>query len=143
MVQQLIADRFHLSFHPARRELSVYVIVAGKSEPKLTKSANDPSGIPVGWGSPSGKLSVGNATMADLATFMQRYVTDRPVVDRTGIAGKYDLNLTWTPDDSKEGANALPGLFTAIQEQLGLKLEAAKASVDVFVIDHVEPPSEN
>jgi uncharacterized protein (TIGR03435 family) len=151
MVQQLVADRFHLSFHRAKRELPAYAIVAAKSGPKLTKSTRDPNGIPAGAFSPSGKLSVGNATIADLGTFLQRYVTDRPVVDQTGITGKYDLNLAWTPDESRingsghatEDSNAQPGLFTAIQEQLGLKLEAAKLPVDVFVIDHVEQPSEN
>ena len=71
---------------------------------------------------------------------------DRPVVDKTGIPGKYDLSLVWTPDDkvaSTDDPNAPPGLFTAIQEQLGLKLEATRAQVDVFIIDHVEQPSEN
>lgn len=145
MVQELVADRFHLSFHRATRELSAYAIVVGKGGPKLTKSTKDPGGIPTVGFSPSGKLSAGNATMADLATFMQRYVADRPMVDRTGIAGKYDLNLTWTADESHatEDPNAPPGLFTAIQEQLGLKLEAVKAPIEVFVIDHVEQPSEN
>ncbi len=151
MVQQLIADRFHLRFHPATRELSAYAIVAGKGVPKLTKSTKDPNGIPAGAFSPSGKLSVGNATMADLATFLQRYVTDRPVVDRTGITGKYDLTLTWAANESQfgggghatEGSGALPGLFTAIQEQLGLKLQAVKAPIEVLVIDYVEQPSEN
>jgi uncharacterized protein (TIGR03435 family) len=146
MVQDLVADRFHLSFHHAKRELSVYAIVVGKIEPKLTKSTRDPNGIPGVAFSPSGKLSVGNAGMADLATFMQRYVTDRPVVDQTGISGKYDLSLVWTPDGkvtSTDDPNAPPGLFTAIQEQLGLKLEATKAQVDVLVVDHVDHPSEN
>jgi uncharacterized protein (TIGR03435 family) len=146
MVQELVADRFHLSFHRAKRELPVYAIVVGKTDPKLTKSTRDPNGIPAAAFSPLGKLSVGNATMTDLATFMQRYVTDRPVVDKTGIPGKYDLNLVWTPDDkatSTDDPNAPPGLFTAIQEQLGLKLEAVKAQVDVLVVDHVEQPSEN
>jgi uncharacterized protein (TIGR03435 family) len=146
MVQELVSDRFHLSFHRARRELPVYAIVVGKTAPKLTKSTKDPSGNPWVAFSPSGSFSVGNASMADLATFMQRYAMDRPVVDKTGIPGKYDLSLVWTPDDkvaSTDDPNAPPGLFTAIQEQLGLKLEATRAQVDVFIIDHVEQPSEN
>jgi uncharacterized protein (TIGR03435 family) len=90
--------------------------------------------------------------MADLATFLQRYVTDRPVVDRTGMAGRYDLSLAWTPDQSQfngrvppatDDPNVLPGLYTAIQEQLGLRLEAVKAPVEVMVIDRVERPSQN
>jgi uncharacterized protein (TIGR03435 family) len=82
-------------------------------------------------------------------------VLDRPVVDRTALTGRFDFNLTWTPDDSQfremgvrvpapsNDPNAPPGLFTAIQEQLGLRLESTKAPVDVLVIDRVERPSEN
>jgi uncharacterized protein (TIGR03435 family) len=77
---------------------------------------------------------------------------DRPVVDQTGITGRYDLRLTWTPDESQfngrvppatDDPNAPPGLYTAIQEQLGLNLEAVTAPVEVLVIDRVERPSEN
>ena len=79
---------------------------------------------------------------------------DRPVVDQTGLAGRFDFTLTWTPDETQFGglgvvppppdnAAAPPGLFTAIQEQLGLKLDASKAQVDVMVIDRAEKPSEN
>jgi uncharacterized protein (TIGR03435 family) len=151
MVQALVAYRFQLVFHRATRDLPVYAIALAKNGPRLTASARDTSGIPVVSYTP-GWLTVGNATMADFATFMQRYATDRPVVDRTGVAGKYDLTLRWMPDElqangtatrRKDEANPLPGLFTAIQEQLGLKLEPVKAPIDVFDIDHVEMPSEN
>jgi uncharacterized protein (TIGR03435 family) len=83
--------------------------------------------------------------MADFATFLQRYVTDRPVVDRTGVVGKYDLNLRWTPDDPQPSLSRSqwPGLYTAIDEQLGLKLKATKAPVKVLVIEHLDMPSEN
>jgi uncharacterized protein (TIGR03435 family) len=83
---------------------------------------------------------------------MQTGVLDRPVVDQTGMEGRYDLVLKWAPDDSQFGGHPpeaskadspLPSLFTAIQEQVGLKLDAVKAPVDVMVIDHVEKPSEN
>jgi uncharacterized protein (TIGR03435 family) len=99
--------------------------------------------------------AVRNATMGDFAHLMQSAVLDRPVVDQTGLAGKWDFQLKWTPDDSQfsgmgmrppppsEAADAPPPLFTAIQEQLGLKLESGKAQVDVMVIDHVEHPSAN
>jgi uncharacterized protein (TIGR03435 family) len=82
-------------------------------------------------------------------------VLDRPLADRTGLVGRYDFLLKWTPDESQFGAigirfsppsnnpNGPPGLFTAIQEQVGLKLEAVKAQADVLVIDHVERPSAN
>jgi len=93
--------------------------------------------------------------MADLAGLFQGAVLDRPVVDQTRVEGRYDFTLNWTPDETQFGglglkvppppdnASAPPGLFTAIQEQLGLKLDATKAAVEVFVIDRVEKPSEN
>jgi uncharacterized protein (TIGR03435 family) len=98
-------------------------------------------------------------TMATFALMMQASVMDKPVVDQTGLTDRYDLNLKWTPDESQFGQfretngpvtpppgdnpNAPPGLYTAVQEQLGLKIEATKAPVDVIVIDHVEHPSPN
>jgi uncharacterized protein (TIGR03435 family) len=86
---------------------------------------------------------------------MQALVLDRQVVDQTGLKGRFDFDLNWTPDDSHfaglgakipppaDGANAPPPLYTAIQEQIGLKLDATKAPADVLVIDHVERPSKN
>ncbi len=90
--------------------------------------------------------------MTDFAVFgLQSAVLDRPVLDQTGLKDKFDFSVTWTPDDSQFGGhmkvpssdNPAPNLFTAIQEQLGLKLDAVKAPADVMVIDHVEKPSEN
>jgi uncharacterized protein (TIGR03435 family) len=149
MVQNLLADRFHLTAHRETRDLSVYEIVVAKSGPKLTRSTRPPDGPPTVGYSPGG-LAVGNATIADLATFLQRFVTDRPVFDGTGIIGKYDLSLRWTPDDAQtepgrqtDDNNTFPGFFTAIQEQLGLKLQEEKRPAQVFVIDHLDVPSEN
>ena len=152
MVQQLLVERFHLVMHQEQKTLSVYALVKTADTPKLTKSASDPSGIPVVGYLPKGELGVGNATMANFATFLQRFVLDRPAVDQTGIAGHFDFVLRWTPDNSSAGgkpddlqqdATAPPGLFTAIKEQLGLKLQPAKAPVEVFVIDRAERPVEN
>lgn len=152
LVQQLLVERFHVQMHHAQKLLSVYALVKSSETPKLKKSASDPNGIPVVGYSPSGELSVGNATMANFATFLQRFVLDRPAIDQTGIPGHFDLVLRWTPDNlaaepktnepAADGA-APPNLFTAIKEQLGLKLEAKKANADVFVIDRAEQPSEN
>ncbi len=150
MVQNLLADRFHLTAHDEARDLSVFAIVAAKSGPKLSKSNRPPSEIPSVAYSP-GQLSAANATIADLATFLQRFVTDRPVFDRTGITGKYDLILQWTPDklETEESRkdndrnDSFPGLFTAVQEQLGLKLQEERHPTQVFVVDHVDMPSEN
>ena len=92
--------------------------------------------------------------MADFAGLMQSAVLDKPVVDQTGLQGRFDFTLKWTPDEfqfadfgprpaSKEEADAPPDLFTAIQQQLGLKLESIKAPAEVLVIDRAEKPSEN
>jgi uncharacterized protein (TIGR03435 family) len=143
MVQQLLMDRFHITMHHEQKLLSVYALVKTKEEPKLTASAAETSGIPVVGYSPHGELQLGNATMTNFATFLQRFVLDRPAVDKTGIPGRFDLVLRWTPDGAQEEAAAPPGLFTAIQEQLGLKLEAMKSATDVLVIDHAEQPADN
>jgi uncharacterized protein (TIGR03435 family) len=152
MVQQLLLERFHLVMHHEQNVLPVYALVKTAATPKLTKSTADPGGIPVVGYDPGGELQVGNATMANFATFLQRFVLDRPAVDQTGISGHFDLVLRWTPDnlraggkpgDSQEDASAPPSLFTAMKEQLGLKLQPTKAPTDVFLIDRVERPSEN
>jgi uncharacterized protein (TIGR03435 family) len=84
-----------------------------------------------------------NNSMADFALCMQ-YFVERPVIDQTGLTGRYDFMLTWTPDAAHTGdANAAPGMFTAVQEELGVKLEPTKGPADVLVVDHVERPSGN
>ena len=155
MVQKLLADRFQLAFHRDKKELSVYAIVVGKDGPKLTKNEGNPNGLPGLFFRGLGVLPATNATMADFAGVMQGAVLDRPVVDQTGLTGRWDFTLTWTPDEFQFGglgarmpppandAAAPPDLFTAFQEQLGLKLESTKAPAEVFVIDRVEKPSEN
>jgi uncharacterized protein (TIGR03435 family) len=155
MWQKLLADRFKLSFHRDKRELSVYVLSVSKTGQKLTKSEGDPNGLPGLWFRGLGKLNVRNATMEDFAGLMQSAVLDRPVLNQTALPGRWDFILNWTPDDSQfasfgvkippptDAANAPPALYTAIQEQIGLKLDATKAAADVFVVDHVEKPSDN
>ncbi len=158
MVQKLLADRFKLQFHHDKRELAVYVITVASGGPKLTKTSAGPNDLP-GFGFRAlGDLTVRNMTMAGFATWMQNGVMDRPVVDQTGLTDRYDFHLLWTPDESQfaqfrgvgavvppptDDAKAPPSLYTAIQEQLGLKMEATKAPDDVIVIDHVEKPSPN
>jgi uncharacterized protein (TIGR03435 family) len=154
MLQTLLADRFKLTFHRDKQELAVYALVVDKSGQKLTRSEGDPNGLPALFFRAPGVLPARNASMADLASVMQSAVLDRPVVDQTNLTGRFDFTLTWTPDESQFGglvrvppptgdAAAPPGLFTAIQEQLGLKLESTRAPVDVLVIDRVEKPSDN
>jgi uncharacterized protein (TIGR03435 family) len=154
MIQKLLATRFKLAFHHEQRELAVYAIVIGKDGPRLTTTDRKPSDSTNFSYTNRVVLTVRNATMADFADGMQASFMDRPVVDQTGLADRYDFLLKWTPDESRSGLgeklpptaddpNAPPGLYTAIQEQLGLKLVSTKAPVDVLVIDHIEMPSEN
>ncbi len=158
LLQKLLADRCGLKFHRETRELSVYVITVAAGGPKMTMTtaaASDPEGF--GFRG-LGDLMVRNMTMRDFADGMQSAVTDKPVVDHTGLMDRYDFTLKWTPDDSQfaqfrtavsvaspktDDPNAPPSLYTAIEEQAGLKIEATKAQDDVIVIDHVEKPSAN
>jgi len=154
MMQKLLADRFQLKFHRDKKELSVYAIVVTKGGPKLTKSESD-SQLPGLFFRGLGNLPARNATMGEFAGLLQSAVLDKPVVDQTGLAGRFDFTLKWTPDEFQfsglgikpaapaDNADAPPDLFTAMQQQLGLKLESTKAPADVLVIDHVEKPSEN
>jgi uncharacterized protein (TIGR03435 family) len=153
MVQKLLADRFQRTVHYEQKELPVYAIVIAKNGPKLTKSA-DPNGPPNLFFRGLGMLPARNATVADLADVLQRAVLDRPVVDKTGLTGRWDFVLTWTPDETQfaslgfhprpgPDSSASPDLFTAIRQQLGLTLESDKELLDVLVIDHVEKPSSN
>ncbi len=153
IVRKLLADRFALKFHNDTKELSVYVLSVGKTGPKLTKSSSDPKSPP-GMGGPPGRFMMRNGSMLEFAQMMQG-ILDRPVLDQTGLKDRYDLSLRWTPDESQYGgrippqnadasaADAPPPLFTAIQEQLGLKLEATKAPAKVMVIESVQKPSAN
>jgi uncharacterized protein (TIGR03435 family) len=156
IIQKLLADRFKLAFHHAQRELPVYRIVTAKGGPKLTPTTKEEQAVTntAAIGFAEGRMTVRNATLSEFASLMQRYVRlDRPIVDHTGIAGKYDFELGWTPDFSqfdgrspwpaRTGESDWPTLYTAIQEQLGLKLEATREPTDVFVIDSVERPSVN
>ena len=155
MVQKLLEDRFRLSAHRDTKELPVYALTVGKGGPRLTRNDTNPNGFPSLMFKGLGVLPALNATMADLASVLQTAVLDRPVVDRTELAGRFDFTLTWTPDDSQfrglgvrvpapsNDPNAPAGLFTAVQEQLGLRLESTKAPVEVLVIDRVERPSDN
>ncbi|HEV2577307.1 MAG TPA: TIGR03435 family protein [Acidobacteriaceae bacterium] len=153
IVRKLLADRFALKFHEDTKELSVYVLSVAKGGPKFTKSASDPTSPP-GLGGPPGRMMVRNASMAEFAQVMQGTL-DRPVVDQTGLKDRYDFQFRWTPDESQYGgripppnsgdnaADAPPPLFTAIQEQIGLKLDAMKAPAKVMVIESVQKPSAN
>ncbi|MGA7156390.1 MAG: TIGR03435 family protein [Acidobacteriaceae bacterium] len=159
-MKMLIADalvqRFGLKFHTEPREMSAYVLTVAKGGPKLTLTNDRPDTPGNFLFGGFGKLHVTNSTMENFCHGMQAAVMDKPVVDQTGLTGRYDFNLNWTPDQSQFGSfgahipepnpndpNPLPSLYTALQEQLGLKLEVAKTKVDVMVIDHIAKPSAN
>lgn len=146
MLQKLLLDRFGLKLHRDKRDLSIYVIKVTKGGPKLVQSAANAYGLPTQSGHGQGSQQqrrFTNNSMSDFALGMQNYM-DRPVVDETNLPGRYDFTLRWTPDNVPTNEpGAAPGIFTAIQEQLGLKLEATKGPADVLVIDHIERPSPN
>jgi uncharacterized protein (TIGR03435 family) len=153
MLQKLLADRFKLTFHYEQREMASYELVVAKGGPKLKVA--DPNGQPNKGCNHLGDCFFVKVSLAEFARFMGFVVMDKPVVDKTGLAGEYDITLKWTPDWSQfasmgvhvpppeDNPNAPPGLFTAIEEQLGLRLVAQKIPAEVFVIDQAERPTEN
>jgi uncharacterized protein (TIGR03435 family) len=155
MVKQALGDRFQLKFHDDKKEMSAYVLSVAKGGEKMKKSDPDAGPLPGLFFRGLGVLTVTNATMEDFCHLMQSAVLDRPVVDQTELQGRYNFLLKWTPDESQFGgmgikvpppsdaADAPPPLYTAITEQIGLKLEAGKAPVQVLVVDHVDHPSAN
>ena len=158
MIKKLLADRFKLTFHTEKRDMSAFVLSVAKTGQKMT--VDDSKGPLPGFGmrpTPAGlNMPVQNASMKDFVGVLQAMVLDRPVVDQTGLDGKYDFTLKFTPDDSQfnghpptlptkaeASVEPLPSLFDAVQQQLGLKLEAQKTAVDVIAVDHLEKPSGN
>lgn len=170
LVQNLLADRFKLVTHRETREMPIYALVLAKPErtvgPNLHASTTDCEkeltvAIARGGGPPrdgkvvcgmrtlDGRLEMHAVPMANLARNLSP-IAGRSVVDKTGLTGGFDATLTWTPDASLGNASDQPpatgdgpSLFTAIQEQLGLKLEAQRGPVDVLVIDSIERPTED
>lgn len=146
MVRKVLSARFELQLHHEQREMPVYALTVIKGGPRLTANPSDPDGLMDqenhggnGWRMDTFK----NTSMTDLVSFL-RFRVDRPIVDQTGLKGRYDLQLKWTPNEIEATTpDAPPGLFTAIQEQLGLKLEPTRAPAEVLVIDKVEKPGAN
>ncbi len=154
MLRSLLADRFKLTFHREQKKFSIYVLSVAKNGPKLKKSmaaADDPAALISTVYPQRILLPARNASMGEFASLMQRAILDRPVVNKTGLSGKYDFDLEWAPDESQFGGDVpaasddapSPPFFTAIQQQLGLRLEATKGPVEALVVDTVERPSPN
>jgi uncharacterized protein (TIGR03435 family) len=149
MLQELLADRFKIKVHHEIKQVSIYALVIAKGGPKLNESKSDDI-TKASIDASDGKIIVRGMPLI----FVLRMLTQelgRPVLDRTGLNGNYDFTLKWTPDQEQlpSGSNIAasdtsgPSIFTAVQEQLGLKLEPTKSPMDTIVIDHVEMPSEN
>jgi uncharacterized protein (TIGR03435 family) len=147
IMRKLLFDRVRLTLHREKRDVSIFRIVTLKGSAKLTETLNPEAPAGVGGGGRPGMMIGKSATIADCAGFLPIYFgIDRPVIDTTGLSGKYDFTLRWTPDVLRNtGAvpDEFPDFFTAIEQQLGLKLEAVTESVEVLVIDKVERPTEN
>jgi uncharacterized protein (TIGR03435 family) len=142
-LRSLLADRFGLVAHHEEKEQTVLVLTVSKNGPKLSvvSTPGDRQGVSVN----DGRLQGFAAPMALLATQLS-IATGQVVEDRTGLTEKYDFVLTWTPDMEPPGSehgdqSAGPTIFTAVKEQLGLRLDAAKGLVDVLVVDRIERPT--
>ena len=178
MIRALLAERFQLVAHHENRELPIYALVLARSDGKLGQelrrsdvdcnamfAARGRSGMPPPSGPPQpgerlpcgirigmGNMSIGGAPLSQFANAMANFL-GRTVLDKTGLAGNYDANLTWTPDQMPQRPPGAPeppaidpngpSIFTAVQEQLGLKLDSQKGPVAVFIIDRAERPKEN
>ncbi len=172
MLLPVFEDRFGLKYHHESRELTQYVLVAAKGGPKIKETAAgnaDASGLKTPDGKAGGESMIrvqpgeiiGQAMpLSNLVRFLS-FQFHSPVIDKTGLTGKYDINLKWAPDEMEGGmmrppdgsqpgagnpappTTTGPSIFTALEEQLGLKLEAHKEPGDAIVIDHIEQPSPN
>jgi uncharacterized protein (TIGR03435 family) len=137
MMRSLLEDRFKLAVHWETREQPVYELVLARSGLKM-KQTDKPGDIRFD----TGLLASSGATAATLAMMLEGPL-DRLVIDKTGIAGLYVFSLEWAPDDVPADLATGASLFTAIQEQLGLRLQSAAGPVEMLVIDHAEKPSGN
>jgi uncharacterized protein (TIGR03435 family) len=136
-LQSLLADRFQLRAHNGAKEMPAYALVVAKGGPKLSPSTKN-----TGYTTRQGQLVCSSMSIDGLASVLSG-MENRIVLDQTKLPGDYAFTLRWTPDDTTNPNADLPGLFTAIQEQLGLKLIPTKAPTQTLIIDHVEAPSSN
>jgi|SRR5579872_560846 len=142
MLQSLLKERFGLAVHREQKSISGYALGLGKKPPTLHPKPADGE-LHTSFG--PGKLKGTDVSMADLASILSRQLNE-PVQDQTRLPGVFDVTLEWNPELAQNDApsDRLPSIFTAVQEQLGLKLQAQKIRVEVLVVDHVERvPTEN
>jgi uncharacterized protein (TIGR03435 family) len=149
MLRRLLAERFKLVAHFEMKEQPVYSLVLlradGRPGPQLKPSApaaGPASGFPMtSVGSGSARINGSRVTMDNLAIVLSSAVFTQQVINRTGLSGEFEVDLRFTPDSSPSTAPEFPSIFTAVQEQLGLRLQADRAPVRVLVIDSVERPN--
>jgi len=156
MLQALLAERFHLTVHRETRDLPVFALVIAKSGPKLAtgKDPEDGGGSFGAWKGNPRRVAT-NETMRGLAEFLSPFL-ERPVIDQTGLTGRYDFTLYWAaeypmvrvapkaPRAEEATPDPAPAIFQAVQDQLGLKLDPRKAPIEILVVDRVEKiPTEN
>jgi uncharacterized protein (TIGR03435 family) len=162
MLQALLEDRFRLRFHRETTEGAVYALAVARGGIKMARM-EEGNCTPVDLKQPppgsaaanlcgtetrkrNGQMltvSVRGISLADLADGLLVELAGRTVIDKTGIGGLFDLHVEFSPDQNSAEDAAGPSIFTALQEQLGLKLESARGPVKLFVVDHVERPSGN
>ncbi len=149
MLQSLLADRFQLKIKRGERTLPVFALVVAHSGPRMkpapasgNNSSGDP-GIDINWGELTARAASMDA-FADSLTSL-RDLSSRVVLNRTGLAGNYDLQLDWARDrgDGASTNSPYPGIFTALEEQLGLRLKSRRAQVDVVIVESASEPSMN
>ncbi|HEX4275736.1 MAG TPA: TIGR03435 family protein [Bryobacteraceae bacterium] len=160
MLRRLLTERFKLTFRTEKKKLPVYVLTVAKGGSRLSPDTVPqdqsplltPTLFPAASGGIDHVLIRGrNATVPQLASILQRAVTDRPVIDNTGMQGRYNFDLEWTPDDSQFGGtlpfgapdSGKPGLYTAIEQQLGLMFNSTKRDVETLIVEGLEQPSGN
>jgi uncharacterized protein (TIGR03435 family) len=159
MLQELLADRFKFTVHRETKESTVFALIGGKHGVKINASADQTPGVALG---PHGTLKVGAGSLIGTAVPLQLFASvlgqqlGRTVVDKTELAGRFDIALKWSAESiqtapvtgeieaTESGSDSLlPSIFRAVEEQLGLRLQATKGSAGYLVIDHVEKPQEN
>jgi uncharacterized protein (TIGR03435 family) len=157
MLQKLLVERFALTFHHDKRDMSAFVLTVAKGGSKLVPAEGAVPVPDVNFRPAAGgmMMNIVDGNMPTLTSTLQIAVVDRPVVDQTGLPAtvRYDMHVTFLPDETMfhgrrvgppaDAVNAAPSLFEAMPQQLGLKLTAEKTAVDIIVIDHVEKPSAN
>jgi uncharacterized protein (TIGR03435 family) len=160
MLRKLLDDRFNLKFHRGKQEFAIYELTVGKGGPKLKPSGappDEPYNVTTtiypaaSGGIDHALLPAHNITLQQFASVLQRAILDRPVVDHTGLTERYNFDLEWTPDESQFGGelppgppdSPKPGFFAALQEQLGLKIQATRGMVDTLIVDSIDRPSDN